>query len=391
MNKFCFVNANVVLKDHVEPNATVKIEDGKIKGIFSNGEYTPNEQIVDLNGNYLMPGFVELHAHGGGGYDVMDGTPEAIEEVANTHLKHGTTSLCPTTMSEEFPVITQTFDTYREVLKRKKTKVNLLGLHLEGPFINYAMAGAQRRDLIYAPTDYHIGVLKENSDIIARISCAPEVENVINMAKTLIPYGIGFSMGHTFATYEQAEEAFDAGFNSVTHIYSATSGFHKVNQKVHIGVTQAGYGIDGLFVEAIGDGCHVPKELLRLLVKFKGCDKVCLITDAMRATGTDVKESFLGKKVPENRVIIDDGVAKLPDMSSFAGSIGTLDNTVAFAVKKANVNIWDAVKMVSLTPATLLKVEDKKGSIEVNKDADLVVMDSDLHLQSVYVNGEKVV
>lgn len=391
MNKFCFVNGNVVLKDRVEEGATVTIEDGKIKGIFAKGEYTPNEPIVDISGKYLMPGFVELHAHGGGGFDVMDGSCEDIEGAVNAHLKHGTTSICPTTMSEEFPIIMETFKTYREVLKRKKTKANLLGLHLEGPFINYAMAGAQRRDLIYSPTDYHIGVLKENSDIISRISCAPEVENVINMAKQLIPYGVGFSMGHTAATYEQAEEAFDAGFNSVTHIYSATSGFHKVNQKVHIGVTQAGYGIDGLFVEAIGDGCHVPKELLRLLYRFKGSDKVCLITDAMRATGTDVKESFLGKKVPENRVIIDDGVAKLPDMSSFAGSIGTLDRAVAFAVKNAKLNIFDAVKMVSLTPATLLKIHDKKGSIEVGKDADLVVMDSDLRLENVYVGGEKAV
>lgn len=391
MNDFYFINGKVVLADKVLNGASVKVKDGKIVEILESGETSEDLPKIDLKGKYLMPGFVEVHVHGGGGYDVMDGSPEAIEEVVDAHLHHGTTTICPTTMSEEFSVILKTFDIYREVLKRKKTKAYLAGLHLEGPFISPAMAGAQRKDLIIPPTDYHINCLKENSDIIARISCAPDVDNVINMAKTLIPYGISFSMGHTSATYEQAEEAFEAGFESVTHIYSATSGFHKVNQKVHIGVTQAGYGIDGLYVEAIGDGCHVPKELIRLLVKFKGADYVCLVTDAMRATGTDVTESYLGKKVPENRVIIDDGVAKLPDKSFFAGSIGTLDRAVAFAITKANISIPDAVKMVSLTPATLLKLNDRKGSIAVGKDADFVIMNEEFKLENVYVNGEMVV
>ena len=210
------------------------------------------------------------------------------------------------------------------------------------------------------------------------------------MAKRLIPFGVQFSMGHTIATYEQAEEAKDLGFSSITHMYSATSGFHKVNQKVHIGVTQAGYGIDEIYVELIGDGCHVPKELLRLVNRFKGKDKICLVTDAMRAAGTNVEESFLGKICPENRVIIDDGVAKLPDKSFFAGSIATMDIAFRFAVQVAGFDIPTASVITSLAPAKLMKIDDKKGSIEVGKDADFILMDNNFEVVDVIVKGNKI-
>ncbi len=384
-----FKNGKVVLPDGVRECAVV-VRDGKITA-FSESVENKNAEIIDAHGGYILPGFIDIHVHGGGGADFMDGTPEAMEKVIATHLQHGTTSICPTTMSAPLDEIDKAFTVYRKVKERGVCKANLPGLHLEGPFISPKMCGAQRLDLIISPTEKETLWLKNNADIIARISCAPEVEGVSEMAEALRADGIQFSMGHTNATYEQAEKAFDNGFSSVTHMYSATSGFHKVNQKVHIGVTQAGYGIDGLFVELIGDGCHVPKELLRLVARFKGADKICLVTDAMRAAGTDVTESYLGSISPENRVIIDDGVAKLPDKSSFAGSIGTMDRALRFAVLTAGLPIHEAARMVSLTPATLLGINHEKGSLEIGKDADIVVMDGDLKVESVYVNGSRVV
>ena len=252
------------------------------------------------------------------------------------------------------------------------------------------MCGAQRKDLILSPSKQEIGWLKENADIIARISCAPEVDGVLEMAQELLPYGVQFSMGHTMATYEQAEDAYEKGFTSVTHLYCATSGFHKVNQRVHIGVTQAGYGLDGLFVELISDGRHVPKELLRLVLKFKGAEKVCMITDAMRASGTDVTESYLGDKIPENRVIVEDGVAKLPDRSFYAGSIATMDKALQFAVNEAGLPLHVASTSLSLTPAKLMGIDDKKGSIAIGKDADFVLTDEKLHVQEVFVGGRNI-
>ena len=154
-------------------------------------------------------------------------------------------------------------------------------------------------------------------------------------------------------------------------------------------MTQAGYGIDELYVELIADGCHVPKELLRLVYRLKGADKICLVTDAMRAAGTNVTESFLGEICTENRVIIDDGVAKLPDKSSFAGSIATMDKAFRFAVCDVGLPIEDVSKMMSLNQAKLMKIDRKKGSIEKGKDADFVVLDDGFNVAGVYVRAVK--
>ncbi len=386
----CFYNGNIVLESGVYADKAVLTENGIIYDIINLAEIPQGVEKIDLDGSYLLPGFIDIHVHGGGGADFMDGSVEAMRSVLTTHLRHGTTTIFPTTMSSTFGEIEKTFSVYRQLLEENTMKDLLGGIHLEGPFISPKMCGAQRLDLVYPPTSKMIEVLKENSDIIARISCAPEVDGVLQMAKELLPYGIQFSLGHTAATYEQAEAATEVGFTSVTHMYSATSGFHKVDQKVHIGVTQAGYGIDELYVELIGDGCHVPKELLRLVTRFKGADKVCLITDAMRAAGTDVTESYLGAICPENRVIIDDGVAKLPDKSFFAGSIGTMDKAFGFAVKNAGLKIEDAMKMTSLNQARLLKIEDKKGSIEKGKDADFVLLDGEFSVVGVYLKANQI-
>ncbi len=391
MNTCYYTGGTVVLPDKTIDNLTVEVKNGKISGIYEGDFRIPEGELtVDLQGGYLLAGFVDIHVHGGGGSDFMDGNVEHMANVVNTHVRHGTTTIFPTTMSCAFTELLQTFETYRAFIKTGKAKANLGGLHLEGPFLNPKMCGAQRSDLIISPEEFHIGKLIENADIIARITCAPEEKNVMKMAKRLKKAGVQISMGHTGATYEQAEEAAESGFTSVTHLYSATSGFHKVDQKVHVGVTQAGYGVDELFVELIGDGCHVPKELLRLVNRFKGAEKICLVTDAMRAAGTNVSESYLGKVCPENRVIIDDGVAKLPDKSCFAGSIGTMDKAFKFAVEKAHIPMNEASRMVSLTPATLMNMQNRKGSIEVGKDADLVVMNRSFITQKVFVDGKLV-
>lgn len=383
--KTLFINANAVLPSQTKL-INILCENGKI--IKLNCDLNEScDQTIDIKGDYLLAGFVDVHLHGGGGSDFMDGDVASMENATKTHLYHGTTTLFPTTMSATWNDVKRTVQVYREFVKNSNVPTRLGGLHLEGPFLSTKMSGAQRSDLIYTPTKEHVDFIKENCDVIKRITCAPEEDGVIDMAKELLPYGISFSMGHTMATYECGEDAFNKGFSSITHCYSATSGFHKVNQKVHIGITQLAYALDDIYAELIGDGCHVPKELLRLMLKVKGSDRICLVTDSMRAAGTDVTESYLGARVPENRVIIDDGVAKLPDKSFFAGSIATMDIAVRFAVKKASVPIEIVSKLVSLNPAKLMGIDDKVGSIEQSKYADFVVMDKDLNVKNVYIDG----
>ena len=387
----CFYGGKILLKEGLCVDKAVITADGIIQDIVAADavDRYANAERIDLNGNFLLPGFIDIHVHGGGGADFMDGSVSAMLLAAETHLRHGTTTIFPTTMSARFDKIEKTVLNYRQLSACEEASDILGGLHLEGPFINPKMGGAQRRDLIYPPTEEMIKAIRRNSDAIARISCAPEIANVLEMAETLAPFGIQFSLGHTAATYEQAELAVRAGFTSVTHLYSATSGFQKIDQKVHIGVTQAGYGIDELYVELIADGCHVPKELLRLVYRLKGADKICLVTDAMRAAGTNVTESFLGEICTENRVIIDDGVAKLPDKSSFAGSIATMDKAFRFAVCDVGLPIEDVSKMMLLNQAKLMKIDRKKGSIAKGKDADFVVLDDGFNVAGVYVRAVK--
>ena len=387
----CFYGGKILLKEGLCADKAVITADGIIQDIVAVDavDRYANAERIDLNGNFLLPGFIDIHVHGGGGADFMDGSVSAMLLAAETHLRHGTTTIFPTTLSAGFDKIEKTVLNYRQLSVCEEASDILGGLHLEGPFINPKMGGAQRRDLIYPPTEEMIKAIRRNSDAIARISCAPEIANVLEMAEKLAPFGIQFSLGHTAATYEQAEVAVRAGFTSVTHLYSATSGFQKIDQKVHIGVTQAGSGIDELYVELIADGCHVPKELLRLVYRLKGADKICLVTDAMRAAGTNVTESFLGEICTENRVIIDDGVAKLPDKSSFAGSIATMDKAFRFAVCDVGLPIEDVSKMMSLNQAKLMKIDRKKGSIAKGKDADFVVLDDGFNVAGVYVRAVK--
>ena len=386
--KKLFVNAKTVGNDCIKNDALL-VEDGKIVSFLSEFKKSDFDEVIDCKGNYLFPGFIDIHVHGGGGADFSDATVTSFEEAVETHLKHGTTTIFPTTMSVSIERLSKIFGIYRDFKKTFPFADTVKGLHLEGPFLNPTMCGAQRKDLIIEPTEKETDFLKDNADIIARITCAPEVNDVIDMAKKLLPLGISFSMGHTAATYEQAEDAFNNGFTSITHLYSATSGFHKVNQKVHIGVTQAAYGLENIYAELIADGCHVPKELLRLVAKIKGINKVCLVTDAMRAAGTFATESYLGEIAPENRVIIEDGVAKLPDRSFFAGSIGTMDRAVRFAIN-CGFTPCEVSQMTSLTPATLMGIEKEKGSLEVGKDADIVVLDKEFTVKQVYLKGKGV-
>ena len=383
-----FTNARIVTDKSIE-RGTLCAENGTIAAILPDG-YPHDGAVVDVRGGFILPGFIDIHVHGGGDADFTDGTVQAFETAADMHLRHGTTTIFPTTMSCPPAELSDVFSAYRAFLRHKKTAANVGGLHLEGPFLSPAMAGAQRPGCIVRPDAAAVKMLKANSDSIARVTCAPEEEGVPAMAKALFKAGVQISMGHTNATYEQAEAALTCGFTSVTHLYSATSGFHKVGQKVHIGVTQAGLALDGLYTELIGDGCHVPPPLLRLVVKIKGADKVCLVTDAMRAAGTDATESYLGRKVAENRVIIEDGVAKLPDRSFFAGSIGTMDRALRFAVLRAGLSLPDAARLVSLNPARLMRIDRHTGSIAAGKDADLVVTDADLTVKQVYVKGRLV-
>ncbi|MBR3979363.1 MAG: N-acetylglucosamine-6-phosphate deacetylase [Oscillospiraceae bacterium] len=394
MKDLLITNARVVLADAVTEGISVLLSHGKIKALDC--KYAPSDaQVLDAQGNYLLAGFIDTHVHGGGGADFMEGTVESFHTVTETHLRYGTTALCPTSMTASAEETEQFVRTYLAYLQTERKGAKTLGLHLEGPYFsgaNEKSKGAQRGDLLRYPDMEEVKRLYALSQgHIVRWDAAPELPGIEEMGKFLSSKGVVCSMGHSQATTEEAERAIAAGFSHVTHCYNACSTYRKVGQKVLDGVVEAAYLHDDVVIELICDGCHIPRGILAMAVKIKGADKVCGITDAMRIAGTDLKVGYLGTKTCGSEVVVDDGVAKLKDLSSFAGSIATTERCLQTLCGKYGLPICTASKLLSLAPAKLLGVEDVMGSIAVGKAADLVLADEDFNITAVFLDGKKAI
>lgn len=379
-------NANAIV-DEKTVSCDILINDGIIESMDFSGEVPENCEVVDAKGNYVSPGFIDIHVHGGGGYDFMDCTREAFEEISKTHLLNGATTIVPTAVSSEFDVTMKLIKAYKEF---SKYCPNFYGIHLEGPYISKAQKGAHKEHLLHSPNDEETKMLlEEGAGIVKRITAAPELDNMYPFAKAMIENGVQMALGHSDATSDIATEAFKNGFSHITHLYSATPSVRKINQEVKAGVIEAAYLDDNVTVELIADGKHAAVDALKLAVKIKGTDKVVLVTDALRPAGTNVKESYLGEIKEENRVIIEDGVAKLPDRSFFAGSIATTAMLLEKGVKHYGFSIVDTVKMITKTPAKILGIENK-GVLKEGNIADIVVFNPDLKIVNIILNGKVV-
>lgn len=379
-------NAKILIKDRFSDNLGMVVRDGRIIAFTSKA---PEDcETVDCGGKMVIPGFVDIHLHGGGGSEFIDGTLEAFETVARTHCMHGTTSLCPTPASCSLESLYKLFDIYREAKKVARYS-DFLGIHLEGPFLSLENKGAQNANYIISPTkELMAELLERGKGVVSRISFAPENEGMYNCIDMAREAGILLAIAHSNIQFEETEDVYNKGVRLITHLFNATTTIRKVNQIVRAGIVEAFYTLPELKAEIIGDGCHVPKQVIAMARRFKGTENICLITDAMRAAGTDVTESYLGEVLPENRVIIEAGVAKLPDRSFYAGSIATMDRVFKNAVLNVGLSVEDTSAMMSRTPAYLMGAGDHKGVLDIGYDADFLVIDQNMDVEKVYVRGE---
>lgn len=383
-------NANIILTDKIAPGYVV-VEGSKIKSVGFDGiPDLPYDRKIDLEGKYLSPGFVELHTHGAGGCDFMDGTLEAFRTACLTHLEHGTTTILPTALAATKEEILRSIDCFRLAKKELAGKGPYLhGLHMEGPYLNKEQCGAIDPNYIRDPKpEEYEEFLEQGKGAIARWTLAVEREGMDRFIGRLCEEGILPSIGHSNAEYCQVKDAFDKGVTHTTHLYSAMSTIVRKGGFRHSGVLESAFCIPDMTVEIIADGCHLPAELLEMVYRFKGADKVALTCDSMRCAGQDVKESILGSLENGQKVLIEDDVAKLMDRSAFAGSIATDDRLIRVMTGKANVPLYDAVRMMTLTPAEIIGLGDRKGSIEEGKDADLICFDEGINVSGVMVEGK---
>ena len=358
------------------------IKDGKILEVTNCNLAVTNAEVVDLKGMYILPGGIDLHAHGGGGHDFMEGTEEAFRTAVKAHMRHGTTAIFPTLGASSLSMMNEAAETCTRLMRGRNSPI--LGLHLEGPYLNPAMAGGQIPENIKTPDPEEYIPFAEKWTCIKRWDAAPEVPGAIPFGKYITDKGILASVAHTLAEFEDIRTAYKSGYTHATHFYNAMPGFHKRHEYKYEGTVESIYLLDDMTVEVIADGIHVPPTILRLIYKIKGVERTCLVTDAMAAAASNYHTTF------DPRVIIEDGVCKLADHSALAGSIATMDRLIRTMVQKADIPLADAARMASETPARIMGVSDRKGSLSKGKDADIIAMDSSLNVQGVWAMGQPV-
>ncbi|MFA5243796.1 MAG: N-acetylglucosamine-6-phosphate deacetylase [Pedobacter sp.] len=366
---------------------TVIVEGSKIREVVEGNVEVAGATEIDAKGKYISPGFIDIHVHGGGGHDFMDGSEEAFLKIAETHAQYGTTGLMPTTLTSELDELYNTLELYKQANKNNTKGAQFLGMHLEGPYFAMTQRGAQDPRYIRNPDPKEYMDILSRSNDIKRWSAAPELKGAIEFGNHLRSKGILVAMAHTDAIYEEALEAFEAGFTLGTHFYSCMSGVSRRNCFRYAGVIETAYLLDEMDVEIIADGIHLPAPLLKLIYKIKGSDRIALITDSMRAAGMPPGDSILGSKHNGLKVLVEDGVAKLPDRTSFAGSVATCDRLVRTMITIADVPLLEAVKMAAQTPANILGLGSSKGSLITGKDADIVIFDDNINVSTTIVGG----
>ncbi len=376
------INARILTPQGWLKDGSVLIRDGKILEVTNCDLAVIGAQLIDVKGMYVLPGGVEIHAHGGGGRDFMECTEDAFLSATRTHMKYGTTSIFPTLSSSTVPMIEQAAETCTKLMEEKDSPI--LGLHLEGHYLNMAMAGGQMPENIKNPDPNEYIPIVEKWHCIKRWDAAPELPGAMQFGKYITGKGILASVAHTQAEFEDIRTAYEAGYTHATHFYNAMPGFHKRREYKYEGTVESIYLMDDMTVEVVADGIHVPPTILRLVYKIKGVERMCAITDALACAASDSKEAF------DPRVIIEDGVCKLADHSALAGSVATMDRLIRTMVQKADIPLADAARMVSETPARIMGVFDRKGSLQKGKDADIIVMDEELKIRAVWAMGKLV-
>ncbi len=366
----------------------VYVENGKITDVTE--ELLPADTVVDADGRYVSPGFIDTHVHGGGGADFMDGGVEPMKVAARTHLMNGTTSIAPTSLAcPHGDLVTAILDYKKLSLESGKNGMpNFIGMHLEGPNFAPSQAGAQPPEYIYPPRkNEYEEILAVAEGCIAKWSFAPELEGSLEFCERIAKAGILPSVAHTDATYDHVLAAYEHGARCLTHFYSGMSTITRVGGYRVPGVVEAGYLLDDMWIEVIGDGSHIPPILLKMIVKNRGTDRMLLVTDSMRGAGMPEGPSILGRLNGGQECIIEDGIAKMPDRTCFAGSVATTDRLVRTFYKNGIVSLPMAVELASAKPAASLGIKGK-GKISEGYDADILLFDDNINVSFVMVGGE---
>ncbi len=379
----------VFLTDRPVKGQSLYIQDEKILALTD--EEMDFDAEIDAKGLYVSPGFIDIHVHGGGGYDFADGAVTDVLNAAFAHAKHGTTTIYPTAPSVSFEDTLKFVENVRDAMNQNAPgKPYIAGSHLEGPYFADAQRGAQNPKYIKSPVPEEYKAWNNAScGTLKRISYAPEREGSEALCTYLNENGIVSAFAHTDGIYEEIKPLVDMGCKIATHLYSGMNGVTRRNVYRKLGAVETAFLEEDVTVEVIADGVHLPAELLKLVYKIKGADKMCMVTDSMRGACQESGPSVLGPKADGMDCIVKkDDVAYLTDMSAFAGSVATCDRLMRVMHKEVGLPLTECVKMMCETPAKIMKLE-KRGAIKDGYFADLVFFDANISVKEVIINGKK--
>ncbi|TEU06111.1 N-acetylglucosamine-6-phosphate deacetylase, partial [Candidatus Bathyarchaeota archaeon] len=377
-------NCTVITPFKMIKNGVAVFKDGRIITVGQEKDVeTPKEaKVIDASGGIVAPGFIDIHIHGGKGSDVMDASYEAINKLARFEASHGTTAFLATTISAAHNDLLNAAKTVNVSMKKGTDGAEVLGVHLEGPYINPKKCGGQDSKYIRPPSVSEFReILKASNYTVRLVTLAPEVDGAKKLIVELRNFGITASIGHSNATYSEVVDAIKHGISHATHTFNRMRGFDHREP----GVVGAVLIHDELTAELICDYVHVHPAAMKLLTKVKGSSGVVLVTDAIRAAGMPDGKYKLGKR----NIIVKNGVSRL-ESGELAGSTLTMDKAVRNMVNLVGASLQEAVIMATINPAKVVGVDNRKGSLEQGKDADFVILDRDLNVCSTIVRGKMV-
>jgi len=378
-----FTNARLIFTDGIRDGLEVVVEEGKIAAICERSLAHRKHEIIDLHGNYLAPGFIDLHVHGALGRDTMEASPEAFRSICDFHASGGTTSLLLTTATAPLNEILKVLQAVRDF---RSAITPIVGVHVEGPFISKAKAGAQRAEFIQDPSPAAVRQLLEYADVLKRVTIAPELPGALEAIEVFHAHGISVSGGHSDVWDEDARAAFDRGMRSVTHTFNSMSSARRRSVYRVAGLLEFALSEPDISCELIADGHHVSPTLMKMLYRAKGAQEICLVTDATAGAGLPNGSRFalFGKDC-----IVENGVCLLADHSALAGSAGRMIDLVRMMLREVNVPLNEAIAMATENPARAIGIETK-GHLIVGADADLVVLSPQLDVVRTFRCGEGV-
>ena len=377
-----FRNARLIFPDGIREGLEIVTQQEKIEEIRQQMK-APANDVVDLDGNYLAPGFVDLHVHGAIGRDTMETSAEAFRAICDYHAGGGTTSLLLTTATAAIEAIV---DVLKAVRDCRSTIPQIAGVHIEGPFISKAKCGAQRAEFIQDPSPVAVWQLLEHADVIKRITIAPELPGALEAIENFYARKISVSGGHSDAWDDEAGSGFARGMRSVTHTFNCMSsarrrGIHRI-----AGLLEFALSEPKILCELIADGHHVSATLMKMLYRAKGAAGICLVTDATAGAGLPDGSQF---SLFGNDCIVEDGVCLLADRSALAGSASRMIDLVRTMVHDAGVLLHEAITMATENPARAIDLR-MKGRLAVGADADLIVLSPELEVLRTFAGGEEI-